>query len=84
MLLFIQAAGTDKRVSNTHLLISSDGEVKGLYVKTHLFDLGIAGKDVLRESDYTVPGKEIIPPVDTPVGKIGLEIVPLNSVVCLE
>ncbi|XP_041350404.1 nitrilase and fragile histidine triad fusion protein NitFhit-like isoform X2 [Gigantopelta aegis] len=68
-----KVSDTANRVSNTHLLISSDGQIKATYNKSHLFDLDIAGKVRLCESDYTVPGKAITPPVETPVGNIGLE-----------
>ncbi|XP_067685173.1 nitrilase and fragile histidine triad fusion protein NitFhit-like [Haliotis asinina] len=62
----------EKRVRNTHVIISSDGEIKAAYDKSHLFDLDIKDKVRLCESDYTVPGSEIVPPVDTPVGRLGL------------
>jgi hypothetical protein len=30
------------------------------------------------ESDYVIPGERIVPPVETPVGKVGLAIVSFN------
>ena len=65
------------RVLNTQVIIDSEGEVKATYSKTHLFDLDIKGKVRLCESDYTIPGPRMEPPVDTPVGKVGLAIVSL-------
>ncbi|KAK3593021.1 hypothetical protein CHS0354_005384 [Potamilus streckersoni] len=60
------------RVFNTHVIIDADGGIQATYNKTHLFDLDIKGKVRLCESDYTIQGREICPPVQTPVGKIGL------------
>jgi len=40
-----------------------------------MFDLDIPGKIRLCESDYTIPGSKIVPPVDTPIGKVALGIV---------
>ena len=40
-----------------------------------MFDLDIPGKVRLCESDYTIPGERIVPPVATPVGKVGMAIV---------
>ena len=42
----------------------------------HLFDVKIPEKNVdLRESSTVKAGEEIVPPVPTPVGNIGLAIV---------
>ena len=70
-----QLPSTDKKIYNTHLLISQTGEIKATYNKTHLFDVDIKGGVRLKETDFTVPGASIGPPVDTPVGKVGLAIV---------
>lgn len=71
----LQGPNNENRVRNTHVVISSDGEIKATYDKSHLFDLDIKDKVRLCESDYTVPGSEIVPPVDTPVGWLGLATV---------
>ncbi|KAJ8302149.1 hypothetical protein KUTeg_021136 [Tegillarca granosa] len=68
-------AGDSNRVHNTQVIIDSGGNIQETYSKTHLFDLDIKGKVRLCESDYTVPGDRIVPPVTTPVGKVGLAIV---------
>lgn len=65
---------TDAKISNTHVIIGSDGALVGDYSKMHLFDVDIPGKVRLKESDYVDPGQIIAPPVDTPVGKVGLGI----------
>ena len=63
-----------KTVKNTHVLIDCNGETAGNYVKLHLFDVDLK-ESRLHESDYTCPGQVITPPVETPVGRIGLSIV---------
>lgn len=62
------------RVYNTHVVINSHGVIEDTYSKTHMFDLDIPGKVRLCESDYTIPGSKITPPVATPVGKVGMAI----------
>lgn len=59
---------------NTHLIIDSQGETRTEYHKLHLFDLEIPGKVRLMESEFSKAGTEMIPPVDTPVGRLGLSI----------
>ncbi|BFZ23458.1 hypothetical protein BsWGS_26497 [Bradybaena similaris] len=68
-----KAPGADKtKLLNTHIIIDNDGSLVATYDKAHLFDLDIPGKVHLCESDYVLPGKKIVPPVQTPVGRIGL------------
>ncbi|KZC07003.1 Nitrilase like protein 1 [Dufourea novaeangliae] len=65
----------EQHISNTHIIINSDGEIVGTYRKAHLFDMDNKNTGVrLMESDYVLPGNEIVPPVSTPVGKLGLSI----------
>ncbi|CAB60517.1 Nitrilase homolog [Caenorhabditis elegans] len=59
---------------NTHLIIDSDGVTRAEYNKLHLFDLEIPGKVRLMESEFSKAGTEMIPPVDTPIGRLGLSI----------
>lgn len=59
------------------MLIDSNGEIAGNYVKLHLFDVDLR-ETKLHESDYTYPGQVITPPIESPVGKIGLSIVSFN------
>lgn len=66
-------------MSNTHLVINSDGNIVGQYNKAHLFDVEIPEKKIkLKESDYIEKGGSIASPVESPVGKIGLGIVKLS------
>ncbi|PSN40498.1 Nitrilase and fragile histidine triad fusion protein NitFhit [Blattella germanica] len=64
-----------EKVRNAHVIINSDGEVVSKYHKIHLFDVDIPEQNVrLMESEFSIPGDEITPPVETPVGKVGLSI----------
>ena len=60
-----------KRLRNTLLWLDENGEVAHRYAKVHLFDVEIPGGPVMKESNSTEPGKEIVPPFETPVGKLG-------------
>lgn len=51
--------------------INEKGELVQRYQKLHLFDLEIPNGPIMRESKTTEPGTEILPPFDSPVGKIG-------------
>jgi len=67
-----------EKIYNTHIVISNTGKLVATYRKLHLFDM--VNKDTgvrLMESDYVLKGTEIVPPVCTPIGKIGLSIVSL-------
>lgn len=63
-------------MQNSHVLINEEGEIEAVYRKMHLFDVNIPEKNIdLRESKYVVSGKEIVPPIHSPIGNIGLMIV---------
>ncbi|XP_029042278.1 deaminated glutathione amidase isoform X1 [Osmia bicornis bicornis] len=65
----------EKCISNTHIVISSKGDIVGVYRKMHLFDMDNKNTGVrLVESDYVLPGQKIEPPISTPVGKLALSI----------
>ncbi|KAK6034283.1 hydrolase, carbon-nitrogen family [Cooperia oncophora] len=59
---------------NSHIVIDSEGATRALYNKLHLFDLEIPGKVRLMESEFSKGGDRMVPPVDTPVGRLGLSI----------
>lgn len=65
----------EKTVRNVHVLLNPDGQVVARYAKLHLFDVDYKeGNVFLKESSYCKPGDEVVPPVPTPVGNIGLSI----------
>ena len=66
---------SDPRLYNTHVILDTSGAIQGTYRKTHLFNVDIQGGARLKESDYTIPGSQIGPPVKTPVGNVGMAIV---------
>ncbi|CAB4055221.1 NIT1 [Lepeophtheirus salmonis] len=47
----------DEMISNTHLIINSEGKLVSEYRKLHLFDVNIPGRVSLQESKYVLPGK---------------------------
>jgi predicted amidohydrolase len=65
--------GTDK-IHNTHIVINSDGEIVTYYRKLHLFDVDTP-EFKFRESKVVEGGKTISFPFESPIGKIGLQIV---------
>ncbi|XP_044305138.1 deaminated glutathione amidase isoform X2 [Varanus komodoensis] len=62
------------RIYNCHLLLDPKGAIVAAYRKTHLFDVELEGRVSLQESAFTNPGPEIVPPVSTPAGKVGLAV----------
>src|SRR5271163_4750390 len=70
----ILRADSDIRVTNSSLLIDSQGKRAARYDKIHLFDVSIPGRDEqYRESRHVIPGREPVI-ADTPVGKLGLSV----------
>lgn len=57
-----------------HPVIGDTGRILSVYRKIHLFDVDIENGDKLLESAHTIPGSEIVKPVSTPFGRIGLAI----------
>ena len=62
------------QVHMSHILIDSLGEVRSVYRKTHLFKVDIPGEVSLNEHDTVLAGNQILPPVRTPIGNLGLQI----------
>lgn len=70
----------NEKIRNSHVIINSEGDIVSVYHKVHMFDVDIPEKNTrIMESDYVIPGERIVPPVETPVGKVGLAIVSFNS-----
>ncbi|PKK17217.1 hypothetical protein A306_00000235, partial [Columba livia] len=49
--------------------VLSTGQLVATYRKTHLCDVELEGRVSMKESGFTNPGAEIVPPVSTPAGK---------------
>lgn len=63
---------TDK-VYNSHVILNDCGELVAVYRKLHLYDVETP-EFVFQESKVVQPGNQLIPPIDTPIGRIGLQI----------
>lgn len=61
------------KIFNTHLVINGQGNVVSKYRKIHLFDVDIKDGPRLMESDTTQQGDQIGEPIQTPIGKLGLQ-----------
>jgi len=61
------------KIYNTHVIINSKGEFAGIYRKLHLFDVETP-EFKFRESKIVAKGHGLTKPIDTPVGKIGMQI----------
>ena len=59
----------DGRVYNTALIMAPDGEILGLYDKTHLFDAY-----GYRESEKIAPGNELFEPIEACGARVGVAI----------
>lgn len=67
---------SETKLRNTHLVINSDGEIAETYHKMHLYDVVMSSKNIkAQESSSIKAGHEIMPPVQTPIGNVGLAIV---------
>lgn len=62
------------RVKNTLLWLDSNGQVAQRYQKLHLFDVDIPNGPILKESRSVEPGNSVLPPFNSPIGKIGAAI----------
>ncbi|XP_054732090.1 nitrilase and fragile histidine triad fusion protein NitFhit-like [Anastrepha obliqua] len=62
-----------EKIYNTHVLLNDIGEVVSFYRKLHLFDVETEEMR-FRESDVVNPGTHMVPPVNTPIGLLGMQI----------
>ncbi|XP_067645595.1 nitrilase and fragile histidine triad fusion protein NitFhit [Eurosta solidaginis] len=62
-----------EKIYNAHVLINDCGEVVKVYRKLHLFDVETEEMR-FRESDVVRPGPQLIAPVNTPIGMLGMQI----------
>lgn len=71
--VFLKSSARAKRVTNTSLLITPEGEIAARYDKIHLFDARIRGEKAYLESKTVQPGKKVVS-VKTPFGVLGLSV----------
>lgn len=61
-----------QRIKNTLIWIDEKGAIAHRYQKLHVFDVDLRPDGpLIKESDSTEPGHEIVPPFKTPLGEIG-------------
>ncbi|KAG8430942.1 hypothetical protein GDO86_019701, partial [Hymenochirus boettgeri] len=65
---------TDRRICNSHIVLDSTGNIVSVYRKAHLFDVDLQSGVSLRESHSTLPGTELVRPISSPAGKVGLGV----------
>ncbi|XP_052860093.1 nitrilase and fragile histidine triad fusion protein NitFhit [Anopheles cruzii] len=65
--------GKVENIFNTHIVINNDGVLVASYRKLHLFNV-VTPEFKFRESETVKGGPELVPPVESPVGRIGLQI----------
>lgn len=70
--------GQTDKIHNCHVIINEQGEICGEYRKLHLFDVDTP-EFKFRESEVVTAGNRIVPPIETPVGPLGLQIVRSNE-----
>lgn len=66
--------GAEGKARNAHIVINDEGNIVSVYHKIHLFNLEIPGVVRLIESEFSVAGQRLEPPVMTPAGAVGLGI----------
>uniref|UniRef100_A0A182JKL3 Nitrilase and fragile histidine triad fusion protein NitFhit n=1 Tax=Anopheles atroparvus TaxID=41427 RepID=A0A182JKL3_ANOAO len=62
-----------KNIYNTHILINNAGALVASYRKLHMFNV-VTPEFKFRESETVRSGPALVPPVATPIGRIGLQI----------
>lgn len=62
------------KVKNVLLWIDEHGDIAARYQKIHLFDVNIEGGPSLMESESVEKGMRILPPFETPIGRVGMAI----------
>lgn len=65
----IHVPAANGKIGNRSCWINEKGEIEACYDKLHLFDYG-----ALKESNSVEAGKEVVKPVETVVGRVGLTI----------
>lgn len=68
-----ETTSSPQKIFNTHLVINGEGNIVSTYRKIHLFDVDIKGGPRLMESETTQEGDRLETPINTPIGKLGLQ-----------
>lgn len=67
---------SETKLKNTHIVINNEGKIVSIYHKIHLYDVKIPSRNIESlESNLIEAGNQIVPPVKTPIGNVGLGIV---------
>ena len=70
----LEKSADSRRVHNTSVVVTPDGNVVGKYRKLHLSDIRLSGNStVVAEPEMVIGGEDIVV-VDSEVGKLGLSI----------
>ncbi len=69
----LKAKSDPKRVTNTSILFSDEGDIHARYDKIHLFDVNVKNDQVYEESKLVTPGKKVVV-AETPWAMTGLSI----------
>ncbi|EAW10652.1 carbon-nitrogen hydrolase family protein [Aspergillus clavatus NRRL 1] len=70
----IHEPASNGKVKNTLIWIDNKGVITQRYQKIHLFDVEIKDGPILKESASVEKGTDILPPFETPLGRVGLAI----------
>lgn len=68
-----EKTSSEKKLSNTSILMNPEGEIVSIYRKIHLFDIDLPGEVTFFESDIIEAGNKIIV-AKSELGEIGLTI----------
>lgn len=70
---FQEKGPDEEHLCNTHVLLDDLGNIRSSYSKIHLFDVDVPGGPVLKESNFTTPGSQLVV-ADSPVGRLGITV----------
>lgn len=70
---FWEKGADPKKVKNACVHVGSDGEIRAIYRKVHLFDVDLPDGTRLMESETVEPGDDVVV-TDTAFGKLGLSV----------
>jgi predicted amidohydrolase/diadenosine tetraphosphate (Ap4A) HIT family hydrolase len=71
---FHEKVDGEEKVRNAHIILNDSGDIVSVYRKIHLCNLQIPGVVRLVESEFSAAGKCLVPPCQTPAGRVGLGI----------